>query len=428
MALIIGTVITATSGGVTRTFLDGAMVSSSRVSSGELPHIFDGEASPAFGGGEAFGQDIFFFGDDAGYFVMEGVGVDASGFKNTSPIQIADTFGTAASAIKFSPNTVFTTTTGSLGTRTTHNMNGYVGGLFERVLSDRTHDTGTLGQRIFWSLGASNRDPLPGSVIVQTSATTNKVHVHFRGEQADGTPGTQLFLTNMGDEDPVFGSGTTTAGDSAFIDNLNFGAIDTNAALTVDMIDSSILTSVDTGMATVNAGGASDFGVTSPCTCTCAFLDWGVWSVNYVTSTNVQKRFHLAGWVTGELADLTGGLLASQPTGSATYLGHMYGTVLTNGAIYTASGVYQNVWNFDTDTGAVSLSNFDGLAMFTGTATALANACEFKALSLTNSTDNAQLRGSFVKSTTDNRAGHIGDFHILGTNYKAAGIVAAQKQ
>ena len=69
----------------------------------------------------------------------------------------------------------------------------------------------------------------------------------------------------------------------------------------------------------------------------------------------------LPGWVAGELADLTGGLLASQPTGSATYLGHMYGTVLNNGAIYTASGVYQNVWNFDTDTGAVSLSNFDGL-------------------------------------------------------------------
>ena len=230
----------------------------------------------------------------------------------------------------------------------------------------------------------------------------------------------------MGDEDPVFGSGTTTAGDSAFIDNLNFGAIDTSAALTVDSIDSSILTSVDTGMATVNAGGASDFGVTSPCTC--AFLDWGVWSVNYVTSTNVQKRFHLAGWVAGELADLTGGLLASQPTGSATYLGHMYGTVLNNGAIYTASGVYQNVWNFDTDTGAVSLSNFDGLATFTGTATALANAREFKALSLTNGTDNAQLRGPFVKSTTDNTAGQIGDFHILGSNYKAAGIVAGEKQ
>ena len=92
-SLIVGTVITATSGGVTRTFLDGAMVGSSRVSSGELPHIFDGEASPAFGGGEAFGQDIFFFGDNAGYFVMEGVGVDASGFKITSPIQIADTYG-----------------------------------------------------------------------------------------------------------------------------------------------------------------------------------------------------------------------------------------------------------------------------------------------------------------------------------------------
>ena len=58
-SLIIGNVITATSGGVTRTFIDGAMVGSSRVCSGQLPHLIDGEASPAFGGGSSLGQDIF---------------------------------------------------------------------------------------------------------------------------------------------------------------------------------------------------------------------------------------------------------------------------------------------------------------------------------------------------------------------------------
>ena len=302
-------------------------------------------------------------------------------------------------------------------------MNGYVGGLFEGVLSTGAADTTTTGRRIFRSLGNSGSEPITTSVIAQTSATTNKVHVHFNGEQADGTPVMQLFLTNMGDEDPVFGSGTTTAGDSAFIDNTHFGGIDMDAAISVDLIDGVNPTNVHSGMATVNFGGASDFGVTSPCVC--SFLSWGVWSANYLIPTT-QQRTHLAGWVAGELADLTSGVLANQPTGSATYTGHMFGTVLNNGAIYTAAGTYQNVWNFDTDTGAVTLGSFDGLANITGTATALANKREFTALSLTNGTHNAQLRGSFVKSATSNVAGCVGDFHILGTNYKAAGIIAAQ--
>ena len=208
-----------------------------------------------------------------------------------------------------------------------------------------------------------------------------------------------------------------------YIDNSAFGAVDSNNAISIDIIDPpTTLTDVHSGMATVNIDGASDFGVTSPCTC--AFLDWGVWSVNYVTAINTQKRFHLAGWVAGELADLTSGVLANQPTGTATYLGHMYGTVLNSGSIYTASGTYQNVWNFDTDTGAVSLTNFDGLATFTGTATALSNAREFTTGTISNGAGfSAQVRGSFVKSTTDNTAGHMGDFHILGSSYKAAGIL-----
>jgi hypothetical protein len=167
----------------------------------------------------------------------------------------------------------------------------------------------------------------------------------------------------MGDEDPVFGSGTTTAGDSDFVDDIGFGAIDTDAAFTVDKIDGVNPTEVHTGMVTVNDHG-SDFGVTSPCTC--SFLSWGVWSANYLISTT-QQRTYLAGWVAGELADLTSGVLANQPTGSATYTGHMFGTVLKYGAIYTAAGTYQNVWNFDTDTGAITLGSFDGLANITGT-------------------------------------------------------------
>ena len=80
-SLIVGAVITATVDGVTRTFIDGEMRGSTRVSSSQLPHFIEGPASTAFGGGSSFGQDIFFFGDDAGYFVLEGVETNSSGFK-----------------------------------------------------------------------------------------------------------------------------------------------------------------------------------------------------------------------------------------------------------------------------------------------------------------------------------------------------------
>lgn len=251
--------------------------------------------------------------------------------------KIDDTFGTAASATMFSPNTVFTPTTDTLGTRTSRTMNGYIGGLLEGVLSRGGQDTSpTSGQRIFWSQGDTNSDPLPLLISVNTSSITNKANVLFKGEQADGVPSTLLFLTNPGD-----GTASTSSGHSALIDDLNFGIVDQDGAVGELISDGASVvspTEAEAGVATVNFDGASSFGVTSPCVC--AFLNWGVWSVNYVISGGTQQRTHLAGWVSGDLADLTSSVLANQPTGTATYLGHMYGTVLNNGAIYVASGVY----------------------------------------------------------------------------------------
>ena len=56
----------------------------------------------------------------------------------------------------------------------------------------------------------------------------------------------------MGDEDAVFGSGTTTSGNSAFIDNQIFGGIDMMCTASVDLIDGFAPTAVGSGMATVN--------------------------------------------------------------------------------------------------------------------------------------------------------------------------------
>ena len=329
------------------------------------------------------------------------------------------------------PNTVFSPVTDTLGTRTTRLMDGYTGGVIEEFNSSGLPVSS--GTTLFWTLGVldmSNSNPVPGNVDVDTNASTNKVHVH-NGENPESTPGSLLFRAHLGDT-----LENTTTGRSAFIDDLNFGAVDTPSAL--QTIKGMTPTEVEHGMATVNSAGASNFGVTSPCTC--SFLDWGVWSANFIQSSIQQDRIHLAGWVSGELSELGSltGQIGSETGTAVIYTGHMYGTVKTVISslthIYQASGTYKNTWNFAADTGKVQLINFDGLATFNSAnisnATALANEREFTVFSLTNDTHNAQVRGSFVKSSTDNVAGQMGDFHILnisGPIYKAAGIFTAQK-
>jgi hypothetical protein len=71
-------------------------------------------------------------------------------------------------------------------------------------------------------------------------------------------------------------------------------------------------------------------------------------------------------WVAGVLP----AFIDIPASGTATYNGHAIGTVYNNGARYSAAGNYQQTWNFGTDSGNVSISNFDGLATITGSVTA----------------------------------------------------------
>ena len=258
-SLLVGEVITATLDGVTRTFIRGEARGSSRTSSALAPHIIDGDASTAFGGGASIEQDFHFFGDNAGHFVVQGVEINASGIEiNQSLEKIEDTFTTTSAATKYVPNTVFSPVTDSLGTRTTREMSGYTGGLIEEFNSLGV--AVPSGTTLFWTLGVldgSNSKPVPFNVDVDTNASTNKVHVHFNGENPLSTPGSLLFLAHLGDT-----LDNTTTGRSAFIDDLNFGAVDTPSAL--QTIKGMTPSEVEHGMATVNAAGASNFGVTSP--------------------------------------------------------------------------------------------------------------------------------------------------------------------
>jgi|GEM_PF-3555564 len=156
-------------------------------------------------------------------------------------------------------------------------------------------------------------------------------------------------------------------------------------------------------------------------------LQWGFWDgdvafPNPLVTGGRTDRYSLATWVAGVLP-IVGDIPSS---GTATYTGHAIGTVNNNGARYSAAGSFTQTWNFGSDSGTVSISNFDGLATLTGSVTS-ANRRELTG-SLSNGAGvTGNIAASFFRGTTDPVKNVGGNFNLTGTNYQAGGIVAGQR-
>jgi hypothetical protein len=156
-------------------------------------------------------------------------------------------------------------------------------------------------------------------------------------------------------------------------------------------------------------------------------LQWGFWagSVNFpdpLVTGGRSDRYNLATWVAGVLP----AFIDIPASGTATYNGHAIGTVYNNGARYSAAGNYQQTWNFGTDSGNVSISNFDGLATITGSVTA-GNRREFVGTLSNGAGVTGNINGSFFRGTSDPVKNVGGNFSLTGTNYQAGGIVVGQR-
>jgi hypothetical protein len=408
-ALAVGQVLTAAG----KTFILGEMRGTSRVAASQTAHVFEGPVSTVFSGS----SDTSFFGANAGYFVLESSVVNTStGVKPrvAANDKIGDQFLTGV--VDFSPNTVFSVNTAAtFDPRTSRTLNGYTGGLLESVSSGSVTD-----RRIFQTLSSA-----PTNLVIKTSATTNKAQFDIAAESALGVAGTAILDLFLGDEDAAFGDSSTSSGRSAFIDNGAFGAVELPSHNQI--VDGSTLagTQAKLGIATGDVGQL--FTAAGISSCDCNFLQWGFWGGRIELSAGVDRRTHLAAWVAGELPTQ----VQVPTTGTATYTGHMMGTVNTPSATYLAVGTFQNAWNFGTRAGTITITSFDG-QNYTGSASApMATPRDFSG-SFSNASNTGMLHGSFAKSSTDNVGGQMGDFHIKdistsGTNYKAAGVFAAQR-
>lgn len=268
----------------------------------------------------------------------------------------------------------------------------------------------------------SNANGDPNDISIQTSAETNKVKAVFK-ILADSA--LIQYTVGFGDLDVVaFGSGSNTSGNSAFLDDKHFAAVD--QATTGSLVDGTGVAADSLYMFTSGIGDTSDTGE-----CTCQYLEWGNWGGQLDTATTTN-RIHLANWVAGPMSDYT---TIVGVTGSATYTGHVAGTVNNGGSIYQAMGALSMTVDFGNPAASTtSITGFDG-GSFSGTGLTISAAgsglARFANTALTGSGGQAGrtalVVGGFVAGGGDPAAEVGGQFTVTGTGYSAAGIIAASK-
>jgi len=398
-------------------FIDAAVTATSRLTTTGTIIVVDGEISSS---DDAAGNDFFGGGTSPNYFVLEGNEVNTSDVITTNGIQ-SEVSGTATT---IQPNAVALSGSDSVGTRTSRTMNGYSGGMLQAVSSGGTLTSSTLFQ---------NETSDPDDIVVKTSATTNKIQADINVKDGFGSNFTS-FKNQFGDHDTAFGDGSATHGDSIFVDDESFGAIDSESDEST--ISNGTVSSDGTSLAMFTVRSASEFdssfvpsGVTI---CACEFASWGFWSAEISMSDNTHQATHLATWVAGEVASFSE---VSAITGSATYTGHAMANVLSGSDAYLAVGGWSYTVNFDTPSSSSgTLSNFDSGTYTIGGATLSSGTSSLNKVSgsLTGSAGTGTGRsgsflGSFMKKSSDNVAGVGGHFSISGTDYKASGTFVGEK-
>lgn len=323
-----------------------------------------------------------------------------------------------------------TATPSTVGTsRTTREMNGYVGGIVEQRSASPANVPGSFTTRTIGGAGA-----VPTDIVIKTDSTSNRFEAVLTVQQFDGPSTSATFQ--------IGGQNIGRIGRSSFVDDNIYAARDRAfsaggpATTTIGGSTGANVTSrtflVSYGAAPV-ANFFAEQGVTP---CTCDFMTWGWWSgdIAYGSGSaynpNGRDRLNLATYVAGTLSNVADLNTLNTMGATATYTGHMVGNVQNGTSSYVAAGTYTNAWSFGPRTGNASVT-FDG-ANYSGV-TAQSNAAinAFSTVSPLSSTGIAgrsmTINGSFVSSPTDPAKGQMGNFTVNGAAYKAGGTFAAQK-
>lgn len=328
----------------------------------------------------------FYGGNSISGFVLD----QGSGFASETPLNgTATTYGFAQPA---TPIPV------SSGTRTTQAIAGSFGGLM-------------------YTTAQTNPYIVTGGAVVSTDASTNRVQATLIGTPQ--SPSSGLNSLQM-----QYGGLAGVSGPSAFIDDSTFSALENPGPSASTPAGPAYF--VSSGA----AGAPTELLPQGASYCQCQYLQWGYWggdALTYDASGNVTRidRGGINTWVAGvptPLGDLSS-LIGQSAT--ATYTGHAFGSVFNNGVTYGAAGGFTGTYSFGTQSGVVSVNNFDGRTFLVGGVAPLTGAN----YTFSGSAAGMQgtINGTFYGPMAAETGGNFAFQSTIGPTYMASGIYAGKR-
>jgi hypothetical protein len=155
--------------------------------------------------------------------------------------------------------------------------------------------------------------------------------------------------------------------------------------------------------------------------CRCEYTRWGLWDSqserpgpNNATISESARMF----WVAGRFPNSVGDV---PTTGSATYDGHAIANIRNGNQSYIAAGAFQNVVNFGSRTGSVSVNGLDA-TNYTGRVSMLQSDPRFFAGTLSGGGRSMALSGNFFQGASSPVGEMGGGLQVTGPSYSGAGV------
>lgn len=411
IAISTGTIDTLQSSGLP--ILNGQMRGSSLQSASGTPVALRSAVSSMV---DANGNS--FYGSDA----ITGFGLDQTAFASGSttgtvgsPVNPSTasevTLSGAATNYGFAQAATSTTVPTGVGTsRTTRTLSGNFGGLLY-----------------------TNQQTAPyivtGGTTISTDAPNNQVQATLSGTAQSPSSGVTSVTIQYG--------GLSGTGSGTFVDDNTFAANESqsnpqqingkNLVVNGDQTKAGQLYLASSGVAlpptSLLPSGTSY--------CVCQYLQWGYWGGDLLTGNSTDStisrvdRGHINTWVAGvptPLADLN--TLEGQ-SASATYNGFALGSVYNNGSSYVAGGGFNGTYNFGTQNGTMTISNFDGHT-FTASGKAPLTGANYT-FALTSNGIKGSVSGTFYGPQAAETGGSFAVQTTAGPTYLASGIYAGKQ-
>ncbi len=413
IALATGTIATLQSSGLP--ILDGQVRGSSLQSASGTPvRVSSAVSSMVDANGNSF------YGTDA----ITGFAVDQTAHASTS------TLGTVGSPVIPSTASEVTLT----GTTTNYG--------FAQAATSSTVPTGVGVNRAtqtlsgnFGGLMYTGAQATPyivtGGTTISTDAPNNRIQATLAGTAQSPSSGVTTLTMQYG------GLTGNAGGGQAFVDNSTFGAVESqvnpqqinNQTLVVngDQTQAGKLYLMSSGVA-LPPTSLLPSGVTY---CQCQYLQWGYWGGDLLTGNSTNStisrvdRGNINTWVAGVPTPLTDLSTLEGQAATATYTGHAFGSVYNNGSSYVAGGGFNGTYHFGTQTGTMTVSNFDGHT-FSATGSAPLTGANYT-FAVGSTGVKGTVSGTFYGPKAAETGGSFAIQTTAGPTYLASGIYAGKQ-